>query len=58
MNLILVSTSTHIHLFTISFNVFCVDAVSDNEEEKKDVPAFADEDTVDAEALEKKKKEE
>lgn len=38
---------------------FDFDAVSDNEEEKKkDVPAFADEDTVDADALEKKKKEE
>ena len=37
-----------------------VDADSDNEQEKKnkDVPSFADEDTVDADTLEKKKKDE
>lgn len=46
-------------MFVNDFYLFCVDAVSDNEEEKKkEVPTFADEDTVDAEALEKKKKEE
>ena len=56
MNLILVSLLINP---SIIFYLFCVDAVSDNEEEKKkDVPAFADEDTVDADALEKKKKEE
>ena len=55
MNLILVS------LLIILFNkfyLFYIDAVSDNEEEKKkEVKGFDDEDTVDADALEKKKKE-
>jgi len=39
---------------------FDFDADSDNEEEKKNktVPSFADEDTVDADTLEKKKKDE